>query len=267
MSDPDHFLVIKVLISFVVAGIWIAGATLLAERFGSKIGGLITNLPSNILISLLFIALVNDISFVANVIPGIPLGMTINTIFLVAFIILLERGVKIALFISLLIWVVAAIIAVSLPLYNLIINVIIYVILTVLLFIFIERHKQIPAVEKSDKKYSVSQISIRAIFAGALVALVVVFSKIFNPYIVGILSAFPAVLLSTMVILVINQSTSFAQATGKILILSSSNIVVYGLLVFYTYPRFGLVIGTIISFVGAFAWVWVFLPVINRVVK
>ena len=53
MSDPDHFFVIKVLISFVVAGIWIAGATLLAERFGSKIGGLITNLPSNILISLI----------------------------------------------------------------------------------------------------------------------------------------------------------------------------------------------------------------------
>jgi hypothetical protein len=130
MSDPDHFFVIKVLISFVVAGIWIAGATLLAERFGSKIGGLITNLPSNILISLLFIALVNDISFVTDVIPGIPLGMTINTIFLVAFILLLERGVKITLFISLLIWAVAAIIAVSLPLNNLIINVIVYVILT-----------------------------------------------------------------------------------------------------------------------------------------
>jgi hypothetical protein len=70
-----------------------------------------------------------------------------------------------------------------------------------------------------------------------------------------------------MVILVINQGIPFAQATGKILILSSTNIVVYAVLVFYTYPRFGLLIGTIISFAGAIAWVWAFLPMVNRFVK
>jgi len=37
----DLVFLVKVIISFFVAGIWISAATLLAERMGSKIGGLI----------------------------------------------------------------------------------------------------------------------------------------------------------------------------------------------------------------------------------
>ncbi len=48
----ESALLLKTVVSFVVAGVWIGGFTLLAERLGSKKGGLLGNLPSTILIAL-----------------------------------------------------------------------------------------------------------------------------------------------------------------------------------------------------------------------
>ncbi|MCK5076811.1 MAG: DUF3147 family protein [Calditrichia bacterium] len=262
----DKMFFIKVVISFIVSGIWIAAATLFAERFGSKIGGLFSNLPSNILISLLFIALVNDVNYVVNAVPGIPIGMAINTLFLFFFVILLPYGLVISTIVSLTIWFLFASLASFLNFTNFFINVIIYLIITLIAFLVLEKIIKMPSVKKSTKKYTKIQMLLRVIFAGSTVSSVIIISKFFNPYIVGIFSTFPAVLLSTMVILTINQNKEFAQATGKILILSSSNIVIYGLAVYFTYPILGIVYGTIISFIIAFLWVWMFMPVVRRVI-
>jgi len=67
-----------------------------------------------------------------------------------------------------------------------------------------------------------------------------------------------------MVILAVNQGKAFARATGKIMILSASNIVIYALSVYFTYPSLGIVWGTIISFSMAFLWVALMRPVIGK---
>jgi len=261
----DKIFIVRIIISFFIAGFWIAVATLLAERLGSKIGGLITNLPSNILISLLFIAMINDTSYVIHAVPTIAIGMTINTLFLFCFISILQYGLVTAAIISLLVWFVFALIAMFLNCNNLFFNVIFYIIVTLIVFIILEKLIKIPSVNKSAKKYTKTQMLLRALFAGSVVSSVIIISKFFNPYVVGIFSTFPAVLLSTMIILEINQSKAFAQATGKVLVLSSSNIIVYGLAVYFSYPKFGIVLGTIISFMLAFLWVWLFHPIVRRV--
>ncbi len=260
----DNIFLLRTAVSFFIAGIWIAGATLLAEKLGSKIGGLITNLPSNILVSFVFIALVNDTAYVIDAVPGVPVGMALNTLFLFFFIILLKYGVFLSSAFSLLIWLALAVLASFIRLENLVINIVIYVLITAAAFIFLEKVLKIQSAEKSAKKYSVVQILIRAAFAGAVVAAVIIMSKFFSPYIVGIIAAFPAVLLSTMIILAVNQNPGFARAAGKILVLSSSNIIVYVIAVYFTYSSIGLVFGTIISFICAFIWVWLFLPLVRK---
>ncbi len=261
----DNIFIIKIITSFFVAGLWIAFATLIAERVGSKIGGLITNLPSNILVSMIFIALAQDLSFVIQTIPVIPIGMTIDTIFLFVLIILLKRGLIFSTSLSLILWFVLAAIASVLDFSNLVFNIIFYIIVTILCFYILEKYIGIPAVKKSNRKYTITQIIIRAVFAGTIVAVIVLISKFFSPYIVGIFSTFPAVLLVTMIILTINQNKEFAQATGKILVLSSSNIIIYSLSVYFTFPEFGIALGTIVSFVIAFLWIWLFIPIVNRI--
>jgi len=261
----DKIFIIRVIISFFIAGIWIAGATLLAERLGSKLGGLVTNLPSNILISLIFVVMVNGIPYVIDALPAVPIGMAINMIFLFVFIIALQYGLLLSTIISLLIWFGLAIAAAFLNYDNLFVNVVFYIIMSFITFIVLEKVIKIPSAKKSNKKYTPLQMFIRAVFAGSIVASVVVISKFFDAYILGIFSTFPAVLLSTMVILGINQGKEFAQATGKVLVLSSTNIVVYVVAVYFTFPRFGIILGTVISFICSFLWVCLFLPVIRRI--
>ena len=264
MQDMDKILILKIILSFFIAGIWITSATLLAEKFGSKIGGLIANLPSNILISLLFVAMVNGSPYVIKAIPAIPIGMTINTFFLFIFAVTLQYGLTTATIISLSSWFVLALLSAFFSFNNLLINVLLYFLLTFIGFMVVEKIIKIPSIKKSPKKYSVKQIILRAVFAGSVVSSVVIISIFSNPFIAGLFSTFPAVLLTTMIILTMNQSSDFARATGKILMLSSTNIVIYGLAVFYTYPVFGIAWGTVFSFIIAFLWVGLFHPIVQK---
>ncbi|MCK5453297.1 MAG: DUF3147 family protein [Calditrichia bacterium] len=260
----DSLFYYRVVLSFFVAGIWIALATLLAERLGSKIGGLISNLPSNILISFVFIAVINGIPFTVDSVPGIPLGMAIDTLFLFIFIICLPYGIVISTLLSLLTWFILALILSQTDMDNLLLNIVTYLLLTVGLFLFLEKIVKISSVKKKDTRYSIWQISIRALFAGSVVASIIILAQFLPPHAVGIFSTFPAVLLTTMIILVVNQSRDFARATGKILVLSSSNIVVYGIGIYFTYPEFGIIWGTIFSFFLASLWVWLMHPLVRR---
>ena len=161
-------------------------------------------------------------------------------------------------------WFLLALSSIQINLENLIINIIIYIVITLISFFFVEKYFKIPQQQKSDKPYKFSQLIIRALFAGGLVSGVVFISNFFNAYITGIFASFPAVLLSSMIILAFNQNIAFARATGKILILSTSNIVVYSLVVYFTYPSMGLLWGTIVSFLSAFIWVWIFHPLVRK---
>lgn len=260
----DKIFVIRIIISFVVAGLWIAAATLLSERLGSKTGGLFTNLPSTVLISLLFISLENDASYVVEAVQMIPIGMAINTLFLFSFIILLRYGLLMSSVISLLIWFVFATTGIVLESNDLFANLVFYILIVLIAFVILEKVIQIKSIKKLSQKYKTRQILIRASIAGTIVSSVIVISKFCNPTIVGILATFPAVLLSTMILLGVYQTKEFAQATGKVLILSSSNIVIYGLAIYLTYPVLGIVFGTIISFTISFFWVWLLYPIVQK---
>ena len=260
----DPLFAARIVLSFFIAGGWIALVTLMAERLGSRLGGLFANLPSNILISLIFIAITQGVDFVKQTVPGIPIGMLIDTFFLLVFILLLKYSLLLSIAVSLLTWFALAIMAAVLKYDQLIPNTIGYLLITTASFVFLEKAVAIPSQNRSGKKYSWKQILLRALFAGGVVASVVFISSILHPFAIGIISTFPAVLLSTMVILAVNQSREFARATGKVLVLSSTNIVVYGLGVYWSYPRYGIVIGTLISFLLAVAWVWGFRPFIYK---
>jgi len=263
----DPLFMARVILSFLIAGSWIALVTLLAERLGSRLGGLFANLPSNVLISLIFIAVSKDIPFVTAMMPAVPVGMLIDTAFLIVLVVFLKSGLAAGLVMSLGSWLLLALLAGLLPSSNLWLNVGVYIAGALAIFLAAEKWLRIPSAPGSGKRYTVSQIVLRAVFAGTIVAGVVLVSHFVPPYFTGIISTFPAVLLSTMVILVKNRGTDFARATGKILILSSSNIVVYGVAVYYTFPAFGIIFGTLISFIIAFLFILLLRPLTGYLAK
>lgn len=261
----DKLFIIKLILSFFIAGIWISTATFIAEKAGSKIGGLITNLPSNILISLIFVSLYKGNVYTAESTAGVPIGMAINTIFVFVYVLVLARGVIWAPVLALLAWLLSALLFAQLHLFNFIINAAIYFLITIAAFLILEYYFKIPAVPKSTKKYSSLQLLLRALFAGTIVATVIASAQILPPYLFGIFSTFPAVLLSTMLILVYNQGSDFARATGKILVLSSSNIIIYALVVKLTFVSLGMIWGTLLAFCAALLWIAALRPLLNKI--
>jgi len=259
-----NHLVLQVLLSFIIAGTWIAAATFLAERFGSLIGGLITNAPSNIVVSLIFISMLNSDKYVLETAASIPAGLAVTTLFLFIFIATVKRGLGIAVIFSLSIWILTAWLSSFIFQDHILINLLIYSVVTIVCFL-ISIFFKIQSAAKSDKNYSPQALVVRAVFAGSMVASVVLVSAFAPPLITGIFATFPAVILSSMVILTINQNADFARATGKVMLLSTSNITVYVLIFYFIFPGNGLVMATVFSFISAIIWLAILQPVLKRI--
>lgn len=256
---------VHVFSSFVLAGLWIAGATLLAECLGSRLGGLIANLPSNIVISYIFIALSGDIRYAASATSAVPVGMLIDTIFLLVLILALDRGMVTAVLLSLGSWLGLAWLAAGISVSTVWFTIPIYFIITILIWWFLEHRVHLPVAERVRVSFSWGALLVRATFAGSVVATTVLLSHFLPSYWVGLISTFPAVLLSSMVILTVAQGSAFARATGKVLVLSSSNIVVYALVIRWAYPAWGVWLGTLAGFAAALLYVAGLRPVLNRI--
>ena len=93
------------------------------------------------------------------------------------------------------------------------------------------------------------------IFAGGVVATSVIVAHSAGPYWAGLFSTFPAVMMSTLVILSRAQSPAFAGGVAKVLVLSSANILAFAFVAAATYPRIGLAAGTLVAYAAAVAWV------------
>jgi len=71
-------------------------------------------------------------------------------------------------------------------------------------------------------------------------------------------------LFTTMFILARSQGPLFARSVGKVLVLTTSNLLVYALAVYLTYPRFGVAWGTVISYLASVIWVFSLFPLVKR---
>lgn len=237
---------------------------MLAEKAGTRVGGMFTNLPSNVLISLIFISLINSPEYVVKTTAVIPLGMLTGSFFLFTFILTLRFGVGVAGTAALAVWFALAWLFTRISGDSLPVNVLWYAGISLLLFLVLEYGVKVRSVPRKQKCYSSRSILLRALFAGIVVGTTVYISSFASPVWVGVISTFPAVLLSTMLILSINQGPDFAGATGKVLVLSSSNVIIYILGVHLTYPTLGIAWGTVISFFMALVWIFLLSPVLRR---
>jgi uncharacterized membrane protein (GlpM family) len=237
---------IKLGLSFLVGGIWITLSTLAAERFGSKIGGVIGGFPSTILVALFFIGLTQTPADASAATTIVPLAMGLNGIFLLTFLLLIRRGLLIGLGGGLLAWfgLAAPLIRVNSSLFWL--NVLIWLVLIIGFYFLAEKIMEIPSREGSRLHYSPQQILQRAIGGGAVIAFAVLMGKLGGPAYGGVFASFPALFLSTLVITHQTGGAEFSRAMAKALLVSGIfNVAFYGIAVRYTYIRFGLYGGTV----------------------
>jgi hypothetical protein len=240
--------ILQIALSFVVAGAWISSATLAGERLGSRLAGLITNLPSTIVVAMLFVALTRGTAYAAAAAASVSIGMGLCVLFLLAFIVTIPRGLGVALGASFGAWLLAAWLVSLMPPPSLARGFLLYLLATGFAMLVLRWLVSIPPAPRRKLPFRLAVVAGRALFAGAVVAGAVTAAQLAPPFLAGILSCFPAMYSSSLVILTRSQGAAFARASGRVMILSSSSIIVYAVAVGILFPRVGIWLGTLLAF-------------------
>ncbi len=260
MNESFYFLLA---LSFLVGSIWVTLTSVAAERFGSKIGGLIGGLPSTAIVSFFFIGLTQSPQTASQATEVFPLAYSITGLFLVFFALLSKNKFLVSLIGSLLIWFSLSALVILFNIDNFYISLLAYGFVFSISYYILEKRLKIPSTGRVQMKYSPLQILGRAVFSGLIIAFAVFMSKVGGPIFGGIFSAFPAVFISILIISYRSGGMDFSRALTKPLMTTGMlTVVAYGTAVRYLYPGFGLIAGTagayIISLASAYASYMIF---------
>ncbi|MBL7086061.1 MAG: DUF3147 family protein, partial [Candidatus Cloacimonetes bacterium] len=206
----DHTFLLKLLLSFFLGGVWITFATIIAERFGSKLGGVIAGIPSTIIISLFFIGWTQSPIIASKATTVVPIIMGIDALFVVVYALLRNRNFYIALGGALLFWAVSSFILALIEFDSFLFSLIGFVVFVVISYYILEKRYSFPSESPKYTKYTLPLLAIRGILSGSIIAFAVLMAKIAGPLVGGMFSAFPAVMLSTMIITYYSHGTNFS---------------------------------------------------------
>ncbi len=244
----DHLFLLKLSLSFLVGSVFITFCTIAAEKFGSKVGGLIGGLPSTVVVTLLFIGLVQTPEAASQATDVIPLVMGFSGLFLVTYTFLAQWGLWIGLGSALAVWSVLSLLTILLNIRHFGFSLLLYFGLLFLCYYLLEKRWRVSTYGSQKVRFTFFQIISRGLFSGAIIALAVYLSKACGPIIGGIFSVFPAVFTSTLIISYRSRGATFSRSLAKPLLISGMvNIVIYAIAVRYLYPISGIALGTLFA--------------------
>jgi hypothetical protein len=255
--------VYAILLSFILASAWVSVSTIIAERYGTRTGGLVTTLPSTLIVAMYYMAQ-NGIGTATQAVIVVPAEMGINTVFLATFIAISSRGLPKALGVGIAAWfALSALVFLYLP-DNLLISILVFLALASGTTIFLKKKHSFQQQDGKSIHYTFNEVAFRGLFAGGVIAFSVFLASASGPTVGGIFSVFPAIFTSTMAILYLRQGREFTGAAGSTMVLGSVNVVFYACAVYYSFPMMGAVLGTIFCVISSYLWsAIVFLGVTN----
>ncbi len=226
--------------------------TVLAERYGTKVGGVVAGLPATVLISLLFIAWTQSPQVAVDAATMVPAVGGINCLFVVAYIALLRKGFGIALGGAFALWVILSFVLILSGLHDFTSSLFLYLFLLLLSHHIVEKRLSVPSETGRKTVYTFSIILFRAIFSGFIIALAVVMARVGGPLLGGVFAVFPAMFVGTLFITYLTHGPSFSAAVMKASVLGAISVVVYGTVVRITYVPLGIALGTLTSLAVSF---------------
>ncbi|MDD9953504.1 MAG: DUF3147 family protein [Candidatus Woesearchaeota archaeon] len=240
---------LQLLLSFLVGGIWIAAASMLAEWAGTKIGGFIASLPSTIVVSMLFIGVTEGATTAVIATGVVPLIIGLEGIFLVVYALIVRRGLVQGLSAAFLVWLFASTAIVLVQYADIVSSLVAYVALLLFSYYCLEHVMHIPSGEKTTKVFSLTQLLVRAVLSGAVVTTTVLLTRLGGPILGGVMSTFPAAFIATLTIGYITNGWEFSRGLTKPLLCGTITIVVFALGVRFMYVPLGVFYGTFCAYV------------------
>jgi uncharacterized membrane protein (GlpM family) len=245
------YLLLQTIVSFVLSAVVVILITIVAERYGTKTGGILGTLPSTLPIALIFIGLHRGDAFAAQAAAVVPAEMGINVVFLFVFVLLSHRSLVVAIAGSFAVWSVLSFGFLLLNNDLLIVTIPIFIVALLTTFLYLEYKKKIPSADKVHVHYTLGKVLLRGLLAGTVIAIAVSLSQ-FDAILSGIITVFPAIFFSTMVISAREHGPEFAASLAKTMILGSIMVVVYAASCSILFPSNGLLWGTMFGFILSF---------------
>jgi hypothetical protein len=245
---------LSVVLSFIITAVWVTIATVVTERMGTKVGAVVTTLPSSAVVAFWFIALEQGADFASQTAIVIPAEMGINVVFLGIFVAMSGRGLPVALTSALGGWTALSAILYLSDIGSLLYSWVVFLALITGTTVWLRSSHRFSQRPGQVLHYTAGELAFRGLFAGLMISASVVGAAVGGALVAGILSVFPAIFTSTMVILFLRQGREFSGAVGTIMVVSSTNVVVYTTVVHYAYPEMGIPWGTALALAISYAW-------------
>lgn len=237
----------RVGLSFTVASTVVAVASVLAERYGPRIGGIIATLPTTIVVNTLFMSWIHDPVFTSGAMVQTVVMMGANSVFLALYVLAIPLGWWRAGLVALGGWAAIAAVLLNFPSPFIWVSVALFTLLTVASFLWLDRKVAADTVAVKTRNTPL-QIAARGLLAGAVVANAQILANALGPVWGGIFVPAPAIFLSTMWIFHRTQGGAFAGSVARSMCLAGFIPMIYATVVSLSFPTLGIWWGSLLAF-------------------
>ena len=259
---------LQLLASVIVGGIFVAIQTLIAERVPQSISGILLSIPSTLVVALFFIGLTLSVQDVSSIVPVIPLSFGIGLIFVCVYtytanILKIGRAVQliVSTIVATLVWILLAFPLAYIQFTSISLSLFLYFCLLIISHYFLAVRPNVNTVPLVYK-YTTVQKLIRSMTGGLIIGIIILLANTLGSIWGGIVSGFPAVFLSALLIVHWQHGAEFLFHITKALPLGSPIFPLYAIIVQYSYPHFGIELGTLIALI--LSLIYPFLIMVSR---
>ena len=222
----------------------------IAEKVSPKVSGILSGLPVGSSITLVFFAIENGVDYVTKVALYNIHGLFAALAFSIGYYISTFYKGKFEIFLSLLISFISYLIIAFILAYvppHVFFTPFIVIILMLVASIYFAKKENF-AIDKAVKT-SLSDILFRSILTISIFLIVSSLPKYVPSNIAGIFSSFPTILLPLLLIIHFRHSKLQARTIIKNTPFGLSSVVIYSLIVYFTYGKIGILYGTITALI------------------
>lgn len=228
----------------------------IAEKVSPKVSGILSGLPVGSSITLVFFAVENGVDYVTKVALYNIHGLFAALAFSIGYYISTFYKGKFEIFMSLLIsfiaYLVIAFILAYVPPHVVLTPLIVITLMLIATIYFAKKENFI--IDKKVK-ITVSDIIFRSLLTISIFLIISSLPKYVPSNIAGIFSSFPTILLPLMLIIHFRHSRLQARTVIKNTPFGLSSVVIYSLVVYFSYAKIGIIFGTIIALIASVLYV------------
>jgi hypothetical protein len=239
-------------LTFLVIGTLVSVIALAAERRGGKLGGLLVGIPSASALSFFFAGLYISPLDAANATNAFPVFVSLTGLFLLIFGFTARKGFAVGIIASISIWFFTSFLVVSTGLNNFELSLVACVAISAIVYYGFRWRLKPKLPEKIRPRHTKSLLLLRFALGGGVVTSSVFMSQIGIPLLSGMSAAFPALSISTLTAIQMNQGLGGTERargmTMSIMVSIMVMVIPYGIVVHYLYPSLGIIYGTAIAY-------------------